>query len=199
MTEPLSTARALVAHDPCGSLISRVARRDRDALRALYDALAGQALAVGLRMLGSRSEAEEVLQDVFFDVWERSGSFDPERGSGRTWLLSIMRNRSLDRLRRRRVINRTLDEVRLDEPPPAPEIGGPHGELERRQERDRVRAALADLSDAQRQALHLAYFEGLSQSEIAERLHEPLGTVKSRIRAAMERLAHLLGSERSPT
>lgn len=181
--------------DEIGRLLRRVTERDVEALHQLYQALAGQALALAQRILGVRAEAEDVLQDVFVDVWQRSGSFDPSRGSGRTWLLSIVRHRALDRLRRRAVAARVLDEVGAEEVVSVPPGAGPGEALERRQERERVHAVLAGLSTAQQEALRLAYFEGLSQSEIAARIREPLGTVKTRMRAALEKLARLMGSQ----
>lgn len=180
--------------DEAALLLARVARQDVEALRALYEALAAQALALAQRMLGNRVEAEDVLQDVFVDVWQRSGSFDPARGSGRTWLLSIVRNRALDRLRRRAVAARALDRVGTQEEPSPPLDAGPGEALERSQERQRVATVLSGLSEAQQEALRLAYYEGLSQSEIAARIKEPLGTVKTRMRAALEKLARLMGS-----
>lgn len=171
------------------SLLSRVARSDRRALKRFYDRFAGQVLAVGLRVLGSRADAEEVTQEVFVEVWSRADRFDPERGSARAWLMGIARNRSIDRLRRRQADSRMTEAVRDEERPSGP---GPVEDAEARELRDRVRAALMSLGPEQRTALELAYYEGLSQSEIAERLGAPLGTVKSRVRLAMDRLAQLL-------
>lgn len=180
--------------DESALLLARVARQDVEALRALYEALAAQALALAQRMLGNRVEAEDVLQDVFVDVWQRSGSFDPSRGSGRTWLLSIVRNRALDRLRRRAVAARALDRVGAEDDRLPMLDAGPGEALERSQERQRVATVLSGLSEAQQEALRLAYYEGLTQSEIAARIKEPLGTVKTRMRAALEKLARLMSS-----
>jgi RNA polymerase sigma-70 factor (ECF subfamily) len=188
----LSATRAAADDD---SLLGAVARRDRHALRRLYDRFGGQVLAVGLRVLSSRADAEEVTQEVFVEVWSRADRFDPERGSARAWLMGIARNRAIDRLRRRQADSRMAEAVRDEERPRGPT---PVEDAEARELRDRVRAALMSLGPEQRTALELAYYEGLSQSEIAERLDAPLGTVKSRVRLAMERLAQLLpgGGER---
>jgi RNA polymerase sigma-70 factor, ECF subfamily len=183
------------AADGDDSLLERVARGDRRALKRLYDRFAGQVLAVGLRVLGSRADAEEVTQEVFVEVWSRADRFDPERGSARAWLMGIARNRAIDRLRRRQADSRMAEAVRGEERPSGP---GPLEDAEARELRERVRAALMSLGPEQRTTLELAYYEGLSQSEIAERLGAPLGTVKSRVRLAMDRLAQLLppGSDR---
>ena len=181
--------------DGIGPLLERVARRDREALRVLYDRLGGQALAIALRVLRSRSDAEEVLQEAFVDVWQRAASFDAQRGGGRGWILSIVRNRAIDRLRRHRLASRTLEDATVEGQVGHVRLATPVEEVEQREERERVHKALSDLSEPQRLALHLAYFEGLSQSEIATRIDEPLGTVKTRMRTALEKLARLLGRE----
>jgi len=180
--------------DAEAALIARIANADRDALRKLYDRLAGQAFAVALRVLGSRSEAEDTLQESFLDVWTRSVRFDRARGSGRTWVLSIVRNRAIDRLRTRGAIARMTEKVDA-EGAVTVRMATPLEQVEVRADRERVQKALQQLTDEQRRTLELAYFEGLSQSEIAERLEEPLGTVKSRVRAAMDKLQSMLPFE----
>jgi RNA polymerase sigma-70 factor (ECF subfamily) len=179
------------------ALLGRVARQDRAALRTLYDRWASQSLAVALRVLGSRADAEEVIQETFVEVWRRAAQFDVERGSGRSWVMAIARNRSIDRLRHRAATARLSDHARDEDALPRPPT--PLEDVEQREARDRVRAALMSLQPEQRRALELAYYEGLSQSEISEKLGEPLGTVKSRVRLAMEKLATLLpaGERRS--
>jgi len=183
--------------DDDSALLARVARQDRHALRQLYDRLGGQALAVASRILSSRVEAEEALHDAFVDVWRRAAQYSPERGSGRTWVLSVVRNRAIDQLRSRSAAERAAR--RAGEERELTEVGtpDPHQEAELRQRRDRMRAALSVLSETQRHALQLAYFDGLSQSEIADRLQEPLGTIKTRLRAALEKLSRQLGARES--
>lgn len=184
-------ARLQQVRDEEAALLGAVARGERDPLRTLYDRLSGHALAVALRVLGSRPEAEEVVQDAFVEVWTRARSFDGARGSARTWVLSIARNRAIDRLRTRGANARMVDGVRNEGG--GPERGAtPLESAERRETRERIQEALAALPAEQRKALELGYFEGLSQSEIAERLGEPLGTVKSRVRAALEKLGSAL-------
>lgn len=175
-----------------GALLARVAQGEEAALRALYDRCAGQALAVALRILASRAEAEEVVQDTFVDVWARSRQFDPARGGARAWLLAIARNRAIDKLRNRGAVSRMIDRAGDQAATDLPRSESPLESVEHREARDRLGAALLALSGEQRQVLELAYYQGLSQSEIAEQLGEPLGTVKSRVRAALAKLAELV-------
>jgi RNA polymerase sigma-70 factor, ECF subfamily len=185
-------ARTLAARDENDALVAAVARGDREALRGLYDRLSGHALAVALRVLSSRPEAEEVVQDAFIEVWTRAAQFDAARGSARTWVLSIARNRAIDRLRSRGVAARVADGIRAE---PIASGATPLENAVDRQARERIQAALRELPSEQRQVLELSYFEGLSQSEIAARLREPLGTVKSRSRAALDKLGRVLSPE----
>jgi len=180
------------AADDEATLLMRVARADRAALKALYDRLGRQALAVAFRVLGSRTDAEDALQETFLDVWKRSAAFDPARGSGRAWVLSMVRNRAIDRLRTRGAIGRLSDRVTDDRSAAPPRAPTPLEDVERLHARQRVQAALTELNADQRRVLEMAYFEGLSQTEIATKLQEPLGTIKSRVRTAMEKLALLL-------
>jgi RNA polymerase sigma-70 factor (ECF subfamily) len=173
------------------ALLARIAGGERAALRSLYDRLSGVTFAVALRILTSRPEAEEVVQDCFLDVWTRARLYDPARGSARTWVVSIARNRAIDRLRSRGGAAKATDAARA-EAALAVEGTTPLETAERRQARERIQAALAELPAEQRQVLELGYFEGLTQSEIAERVGEPLGTIKSRVRAALEKLARTL-------
>jgi RNA polymerase sigma-70 factor (ECF subfamily) len=182
---------AVASDDAEATLLARVARGDRAALRKLYDRLGAHTLAVALRILGSRGEAEEVVQEAFLDVWTRASLFTVERGSGRTWVLSIARNRAIDRLRSRDAAGRAVQGARADAQPEPPPVT-PLESAESREARQRIQAALASLSPEQRRVLELGYFEGLSQSEMAEKLGEPLGTIKSRVRLALEKLAQLV-------
>jgi RNA polymerase sigma-70 factor (ECF subfamily) len=175
--------------DGDAELLGRIARGDRAALAALYEALGGQALAVALRVLASRSDAEEVLQDAFVEVWTRAKTYDPDRGGARAWVLAITRNRAIDRLRRRGAVSRLVSGAANE---PTATGTTPLELVEQRQAREKIQAALRELTPEQRQVLELGYFEGLSQSEIATRLKEPLGTVKTRVRAALQKLATLV-------
>ncbi|MEO6953514.1 MAG: sigma-70 family RNA polymerase sigma factor [Polyangia bacterium] len=179
-----------------GALLARIARGDREAYRTLYERLSAQGLGLALRVLGSRAEAEEALQESFLDVWTRSGQFDAARGNGRSWVLSMIRNRSIDRVRTRGAVARMVDRAESDAATLPRHGETPADALVRSEARAQIQSAMAELTEEQRHALELAYFEGLSQSEIAERLGEPLGTVKSRVRAAMDKLGRLIPKDR---
>lgn len=168
-------------------LVLDLARGDNAALGAIYDRYAGLLFAIGVRVIGDRAEAEEVLHEVFVEAWKQAPTFDPARGSVRAWLTTRMRSRCLDRCKS---AGRSRS-VALDQ---APEPTVQHAEdpaLAR--DRARVRAELAQLPAEQREVLELGYFEGLSSSEMAERLKIPVGTVKSRVASAMGRLRLVLG------
>ena len=177
-------------------LLARVARGDVTALRALYDQHASRAITIAFRILRNREEAENVVQETFLEVWRRSAQFDPGRGGAVAWVVTIARSRAIDRLRARTIAGRTIASASEDAdgllPTPAP---SPALEAERRRDERRVAAALGALPAAQRRTIELAYFEGLSQSEIAVKTASPLGTVKMRVKLAMAKLADLLGDE----
>ena len=145
---------------------------------ALYDRYSPVVYAVALRVLGDTGAAEDVLQDVFMQLWRNPGAFDSSRGSLGAWLAVITRNRSIDTLRKRRPENDIEDVILSVEPDLA-------GDADRARVRERVRTALEGMPDAQRKALELAYYEGLTHSEIAAKTGEPLGTIKTRIRAGL--------------
>ncbi len=163
-------------------LVQRLAARDAGALAEFYDRFAGLVNALALRILRDTADAEDVVQEVFLQAWRQADRFDPRRGTPEAWLCTIARTRALDRLRRR--------ASRREEPAEAAPaaVAAP-----RPVEALAVRRALETLSEDQRRALELAYYEGLTQSEIAARLEEPLGTIKTRIRTAMIRLREALG------
>jgi RNA polymerase sigma-70 factor (ECF subfamily) len=170
-----------------------MANGDDRALAALYDRHGGVAYSVAMNILGDAGDAEEAVSDAFIQVWSNAASFDPARSSVVAWLTMITRTRALDLLRgRRRRTVRTERSAAADiagfaspvaDLGPSPERSAELGELSRS-----VTAAIAELPPPQRRALELAYFGGLSHSEIADELDEPLGTVKTRIRAGMEKL-----------
>lgn len=168
--------------------MARVEARDADALAALYDRHAARLLGLARRILGEGGEAEEVLQEVFLFAWRSASSFDPSRGSVRTWLLIATRSRSVDRLRSRRSASPphlgSLEEA--GDGPPAPD--DVEQSSSERQWESICRAAVGELPEDQRRVLELAYFEGLTQQEIAERTGMPLGTVKTRVRLGLTKL-----------
>ncbi len=175
-------------------LLRRIAARDPKALRELYDRCSPVALAVAQRILRSAPEAQDVLQDAFVEAWRNAGQFDARRGNAVAWLIAITRSRALDRLRARAAAGRATTALKAEEPPAVPL---PIEAATQRQERDRLQQALATLPSEQRDTVQLAYFEGLTQVEIAARLGEPLGTVKTRCRLALEKLARALGETAS--
>jgi RNA polymerase sigma-70 factor (ECF subfamily) len=164
-------------------ILRRLTGGDGTALGEFYDLYAGLVNGLALRILRNPAEAEDVVQEVFVQVWRQAERYDRSRGSAEAWLCTIARTRALDRLRRR-VARREEPGEALPTPATPP----------RTEEALAVRKALDSLSADQRRALELAYYEGLTQTEIAERLGEPLGTIKTRIRSAMIRLRDVLGS-----
>jgi RNA polymerase sigma-70 factor, ECF subfamily len=177
-------------------LLERMAAGDRAALLCLYDRVAHALMAVALRVTGSRAEAEEVVQDALMRAWREAASFDRARGSAMAWLITLTRNRSIDVLRSQRRRARHEHEAagaERREVPPSPEIAV----IEARRA-DAVRSALDQLRPEQRAVLELAYFGGLSHSEIAERLAQPLGTVKTRILQSVRLLREHLAAHSPP-
>ena len=170
-------------------LIAEAANGSVESLAALYDRYAPLLLGVARRLLGDRAAAEDLVHDVFLEAWRSADSYAQQRGSVRTWLLVRLRSRALDRLRADRV------RVRKREPGMGTaQLGeAAHDELLRTPDRKLVIEALAQLDAAQRETLELAYFEGLSAREIAERMQAPIGTVKSRIAGGLARLRKIVG------
>ena len=177
------------------ALLRRIADGDEAALGTLYDRCAPLVHSLVLQLLGDPDDAEEVVEETFWQVWRQSARYEVARGSVSTWLVMIARSRALDRLRVRKGIR---EEYRAEMPEPvdAPEEGtGPVSPLESAERRERgtiVRNALDLLPVEQRNTLELAFYQGLSQSEIAARTGEPLGTVKTRVRLAMRKLKETL-------
>lgn len=168
-------------------LIAAIQRRDATALMALYDRHGRLAFAVAYRVLGDPSAAEEVVQDAFLLVWQRAASFDPARGSAvRAWLLTIVRHRAIDVLRR--VSGRPRQTVDIAVAEDLLAVPDAWGEVSGGMDRARVRSAVATLPAEQQHAIELAYFEGLTHREIADRTGTPLGTVKGRLRLGLAKL-----------
>jgi len=176
------------------SIVRRLKARDERALSELYDLVAPWVLGVAFRILHDEDEADEVLSDVFVQVWGRIDQHDARRGPLVPWILSIARNRALDVLRRQRRWWRKAERwqrartAEAEESPPAPAEASVPGWPVHRE----VHAAIAALPEEQRRVVLLAYFEGLTHSEIARRLDQPLGTVKTRLRIAQQKLAEAL-------
>jgi len=173
--------------------VARIARGDPVALGELYDRYGRTVFGVLYRLLGAAEPAEEVAQDAFHAVWRRAATYRADRGSVRTWLLAIARNAAIDW---RRTKGKRLErEAAIDEAAELVEETRVDDRVIASLQADRVRAAVASLPDEQRVVLSLAFWSGLSQSEIAERTGTPLGTVKSRVRLAMSKLRDRLRLE----
>jgi RNA polymerase sigma-70 factor, ECF subfamily len=189
--EPI-TGQQQARRDADDALMRRILNGDETALGTLYDRYSGLVYSVANRILRDTGAAEEVLQDIFHQIWRTAARFDFERGSLTAWLLVMARSRSIDRLRRR--------TVPTAEDPAEPvnmvlradfnfEAAAAQNQL-----MSQVRKALEALPEAQRHAMELAYFEGLTQTEIASRTGDPLGTVKTRMRTAVASLKKALGA-----
>jgi RNA polymerase sigma-70 factor, ECF subfamily len=176
-----------LAHVPDEALPALIARGDDHALAELYDRYGGVAYRLAFRILRDPVLAQDAVQEAFLGVWRTAASFDPARGKAATWLLTLVHRRAVDVVRRE-------DRRRADplDPQPVAATEAVDETAELREQRRAVQAALAQLPPEQREALELAYYGGLSQSELAERLGVPLGTVKSRMYVALGRLRELL-------
>ena len=182
---------------PDSALVARAAGGDERALGELYDRYGGIAYSLACSIVGEAADAEEVVADAFAQVWRSAAGFDPARGSVAAWLATITRTRALDLVRSRKRRARVLEEAAVvtDEGEAlvlAPSLESPDRGAELTETSAIVRKSLADLPSPQRRVIELAYFGGLSQSEIAAQLSEPLGTVKTRMRAGMEKLRQAL-------
>ena len=175
-------------------LVHRIAGRDETALKELYERYSGLLLALSRRILMSASDSEEVLQEVFLQVWNQAERYDRSRSSVSTWLVLITRSRSIDRLRSRQVKDRTLSSMQQENRRQHTSPEG-MGAVLLDQRRQRLRQEMRELPMEQRQVLELAFFKGMTQSEIAGDTGIPLGTVKTRTLLAMKKLRKALSTE----
>ena len=167
-------------------LMRRIADGDAGALTKLYEKFSPTVFAIGLRILRDRQEAEDLLIDVFWEMWDRAGRYDPTRGAPLTYILNLSRSRAIDRRRSRAYQERFRNEI--ENPASTSGEPDPAEESDLAEQRQRVRQALSCLDPVQREAVELAYFEALSHTQIAERLNKPLGTIKTYIRQGLIRL-----------
>jgi RNA polymerase sigma-70 factor (ECF subfamily) len=188
-----STVRAAIGTPPDEELIARVYWREESALQIIYDRYHRLVFTIALRMVGDRELAEEVVQDVFQAVWQSAGSFQPD-GNVSAWLIGITRHRAIDATRSRRFRSRAREDI-LDEERMNHATGAAHNDTDMLTLRAVMHAALAELPIAQRQAIELGYYGGLTHTEIAKQLGEPVGTIKSRMRMGLMKLRDLLASE----
>jgi RNA polymerase sigma-70 factor (ECF subfamily) len=174
-------------------LIQQVAKQDRDAFSQLYDRFSTLVFTLAMRMLKARSDAEDLLQEVFVQVWRQAQNYSAERGSPEAWIINIARSRAIDKIRSIRRMQKSF--VLTDDPARAESSENVESSAVESETRLTMNSALANLPDTQRQVLELAYFDGLTQSEIADRLAEPLGTVKTRMRSGIQKLREILGAQ----
>jgi RNA polymerase sigma factor (sigma-70 family) len=188
MGETVSSMTRAFAHLSDEAVVALVARSDHDALAELYDRFGRVAYGLALRVLRDESLAEDAVQEAFLQAWRSADTFMPERGKAATWLLTFVHRRAVDLVRR--------EERRRAEPLDAAGERAGEGFVDEqawlRYQRERVQAALRRLPDQQREALELAYYGGFSQSELAERLGQPIGTIKSRMFSGLGRLREVL-------
>jgi RNA polymerase sigma-70 factor (ECF subfamily) len=172
------------------ALMTRVTGGDADAFSMLYDQTSPMVYGLALRVVRSEAMAEEVTQEVFLQVWRHSSGFDQGRGSVKTWIATLAHRRAVDAVRRSQ--SSRDREARVPDDPPAPDVAEAAIVAD---ERERVRAALGELTDLQRRVIEMAYFGGLTYREVAERLDTPLATVKTRIRDGLMRMRAALGDD----
>lgn len=178
--------RALLA-----AALERVRGGDRAALQTVYRLTSAKLFGISLRILGERSDAEDVLQEVYLTVWRKAADFDPGRASPMTWLIAIARNRAIDRLRASRT-SRRMEPIDVAAEL-ADDMIGADSAIERSQEHQRLHHCLERLAEHERTALHAAFFDGNTYDELATRMKVPLGTMKSWIRRSMVKLKACLG------
>ncbi|WP_223691613.1 sigma-70 family RNA polymerase sigma factor [Leifsonia poae] len=172
-------------------LLAQTATGDQGAFSVLYDSTASRVLGLVRRVLVDHAQSEEVTQEVFLEVWQSASRFDPNKGRAMTWIMTMAHRRAIDRIRSAQASRDRDTSIGIRDLPT--EYDQVAETVEVRVEHERVEVAMAKLSEAQRQAVSLAYYGGLSQSEVAERLGIPLGTAKTRLRDAMIRLRQELG------
>ncbi|HEX9755545.1 MAG TPA: sigma-70 family RNA polymerase sigma factor, partial [Gemmatimonadales bacterium] len=189
LARPMSSSHPAMSVVTDRELVLAASRGDERAIATLYDRHAGPLYAVAYRVTGERADAEEVVLEAFTQAWRDASRFDASRGSVAAWLTMMARSRALDLVRGRSRRGRAEETARQADPDLAPAMGrwggggetDPSGEVDVGERARRVREALAALSEPQREAVELAYYQGLSHTEIAARLNQPLGTVKTRV------------------
>ena len=173
-------------------LLARMAAGDREAFAVFYDGYAPVVFRLILRIVRERADASDVLQEVFWEAWQSAGRYDSARGSPEAWMVMQARSRAIDRVRSTRRRSRTFVAPLDEAVAAAPAADAARAAAEVAEDRGTIRSALERLPGAQREVIELAYYAGLTQTEIAERLKQPLGTVKTRIRLGLERLREVV-------
>jgi RNA polymerase sigma-70 factor (ECF subfamily) len=182
---PVTADSASIVH-----LIQRIANQDRDAFSQLYDRFSTLVFALAMRMLKVRSDAEDILQEVFVQVWRQAQGYSAERGSPEAWIINIARSRAIDKIRSLRGTGRSF--VLTGDPAPLEAGKNVEPSVAESEVRMAMNSALANLPRAQRKVLELAYLDGLTQTEIAKLLAEPLETVKTRMRSGIQHLREIM-------
>jgi len=180
------------AGDDDERLILKVAQGDRAAFITLYDRFSTPLYSLAIKMLANETEAQDLLQEVFLSVWNKAETYRAQRGSAFSWVVAQLRNRAIDRIRSRRRRGELLEANAPELEPTSSATTSSAENCDLGERAREVRSALGQLSDEQRQVLRLAYFDGLTQSEIADRLEEPLGTIKARAQRGMARMRTIL-------
>ena len=176
-------------------LLEQIGNRDRDALATLYERYGRRIFALAVRILSDAVSAEEVTQDVFMSVWRRGATYTSKKGKFTTWIFSIAHNRTIDELRkRRRDRSRTNDDIDDNLNLESGDVS-PADATVAQSEYTKIRAAMENLPDEQKNVVELSYFKGLTQTEIATKTGQPLGTVKTRMRLALKKLRKALSAE----
>jgi len=174
-------------------LLHRISLEDKDALEALYTRYSTSVYSLAMFMLKHQALAEEATQDIFLNIWLKAGSFKSDRGAPKAWIMSVAHHKIIDVIRARRrtvTVSEPADYETLESMPSS--WASTEAQVEQKLERERILKALSGLPESQREVIMLAYFEGFSQSEMADRLKQPLGTVKTRVRLAMQKLRTIL-------
>jgi RNA polymerase sigma-70 factor, ECF subfamily len=185
----MTASEESASQDTDAAILRRIAERDPRGVELLYERYSGIAFALAYRLLGERGGAEDVVQEAFLNVWRQGATYDTRRGTVRTWLLTIVHHRAIDQMRSAR--SKSSAYTVIDDAMPLPAKEDTWTEVVRGLDHERVRQAMAALPPEQRQVVDLAYFGGYTQSEIAQRVGIPLGTVKGRTRLALDKLRNL--------
>jgi RNA polymerase sigma-70 factor, ECF subfamily len=186
----MTAAGESTSQESDAAILRQIVGRDPHGVELLYERYSGIAFALAYRLLGERGAAEDVVQEAFLNVWRQGATYDTRRGTVRTWLLTIIHHRAIDLMRSAR--SKSSADTVIDDAMPLPAKEDTWTEVVQGLEHERVREAMATLPPEQRQVVDLAYYGGFTQTEIAQRVGIPLGTVKGRMRLALDKLRDLL-------
>ena len=174
------------------NLLRRIAEGDRSAFASFYDLYSGLLFSIAVRILNDNKEAEDVLQEVFLQIWEKAGAYDPLLGKPASWAVTLTRNKAIDRIRASQRRVKLIEQATVEAAVSPDNTPSANEKLHGKENAERVRSGVAALPPDQRRAIEMAFFSGLTQDEIARKLQEPLGTIKARIRRGMLKLREKL-------